>query len=52
MPREKPYWIKERNKKGLEKYNEEVLANKNEFDRHVLEEEIDNVADLFNGIAL
>ncbi|EJK64850.1 hypothetical protein THAOC_14373 [Thalassiosira oceanica] len=45
-------YIKERNKKGLENYNEEVLANKNEFDRHVLEEEIDNVADLFNGIAL
>ena len=50
--REKPYWIKERNKKGLEKYNKEVLANKSEFDRHVMEEEIDNVADLFNGIAL
>ena len=48
--REKPYWIPKRNQAGLQKHNAEVLANKNEFDNHVTEEDLDGIRKSFSSM--
>ena len=50
--RENPYWIPKRNRDALAKHNEEVEALKSEFDTRHLEEELEEVDDLFKNLEI
>ena len=50
--RENPYWIPKRNRDALAKHFEEVEALKSEFDTRHLEEELEEVDDLFKNLEI
>lgn len=50
--RDKNYWVKLRNEEGMRKYNKEVKALKEELDTQYLNEKVEEINDMFEGLRL